>query len=338
VELFTPQTLAMTGLSFDPCAGRDPVANDPLATPANCARTGVTPGEYGAIVANPEGYNSTEGGNPGLKPETADTRTFGVVVTPRALGDISLSVDYFDIAVSGVIGAVGADVTMQTCLQTGAPSSCALIHRAPGTGSLWLGPRGYVVDTDQNEASLRTRGVDLEAMYGLPLHLWRGAALGRAVFKIDGGYVASFVAQPIPGAIPYDCSGYYGFYCGGPLPKWRHRLRATWNSPWDFDLSLAWRYIAPVSLDSTSSNPFLAQPFAPVDAGLAARSYFDVTVAWRPTRRLELRAGINNLFDTDPPVVGENSVGQFPVTNGNTYPGLYDSLGRYMFLALNASM
>ncbi|MGI8839372.1 MAG: TonB-dependent receptor domain-containing protein [Caulobacteraceae bacterium] len=338
VELFTPQTLAMTGLSADPCAGPDPAAADPLATPANCAHTGVAPGQYGAIVANPVGYNSIEGGNPKLRPENADTRTLGVVFTPAALGDFRLAIDYFEIDVSGAIGAPGADLTVQVCLQTGDPTSCQLIHRAPGTGSLWLGPQGYVVDIGQNTSSLRTRGVDVEAFWRLPLPAWRGARLGHVSVALDGGYVASFTAQSVPGALPYDCAGFHGFICGGPLPKWRHVLRTTWNAPRRFDLSLAWRYIAPVRLDATSSNPFLAGPFSPGDAGLAARSYFDLSVNWRLNRRLELRAGVNNLFDIDPPVVGIDVVGPFPVTNGNTYPGLYDSLGRFAFLGLTATL
>ncbi len=150
--------------------------------------------------------------------------------------------------------------------------------------------------------------------------------------------MASFITQPVAGAIAYDCAGYYGDICGGPLPKWRHTLRTTWITPWRFDLSLAWRYIAPVRLDATSANPFLAQPFGPADASLAARSYFDLAATWRLGRRFEFRAGVNNLFDIDPPVVGLNSVGLFPVVNGNTYPGLYDSLGRFVFVGLTATL
>ncbi len=179
VELFTPQTLAMTGLGNDPCAGPDPAAVIPIATPANCARTGVTAGEYGNITANPSGYNGIEGGNPNLKSETADSRTVGVVFTPRALGDVSLSIDYFDIQVRGVIAALGADTTVQNCLQTGNPVSCQLIHRAPLTGSLWLSPEGFVTDIDQNESSLRTRGVDVQASWRAALPALRGAPARR---------------------------------------------------------------------------------------------------------------------------------------------------------------
>jgi len=338
VELFTPQTLAMTGLSVDPCAGPDPAAADPLATPANCARTGLSASQYGAIAANPVGYNSIEGGNPTLRPENADTRTVGVVFTPRALGDFSLSIDYFDIQVSGAIGTPGADVTMQICLQTGDPSSCRLIHRAAGTGSLWLGPQGYVADIDENASLLRTRGFDVEAFWSLPLPAWRGARLGRASVALDGGHLTSFIARTVPGAAAYDCAGYYGSFCGEPLPDWRHVLRATWNAPWGFDLSLAWRYIAAARLDATSSNPFLAAPFAAADAGLAARNYFDLSVNWRLSWRLQIRAGVNNLFDIDPPVVGVGATGVFPTTNGNTFPGLYDCLGRFAFLGLTAAL
>ena len=43
----------------------------------------------------------------------------------------------------------------------------------------------------------------------------------------------------------------------------------------------------------------------------------------------EIYAGINNLTDREPPIVG-NSAG----SNGNTYPGLCDALGRYLFLGV----
>ena len=49
----------------------------------------------------------------------------------------------------------------------------------------------------------------------------------------------------------------------------------------------------------------------------------------------DLRLGINNLFDQDPPVNGQ--IGYVP-GNGNFYPSFYDSLGRFVFLRLSAQM
>ena len=42
------------------------------------------------------------------------------------------------------------------------------------------------------------------------------------------------------------------------------------------------------------------------------------------TKSLTLRAGINNLFDKDPPLANIGA----PCGNGNTYPLVYDALGR----------
>jgi outer membrane receptor protein involved in Fe transport len=42
-------------------------------------------------------------------------------------------------------------------------------------------------------------------------------------------------------------------------------------------------------------------------------------------QKLNLRLGVNNIFDKDPPLQG------LSLGNGNTYPQVYDALGRYMF-------
>ncbi len=40
--------------------------------------------------------------------------------------------------------------------------------------------------------------------------------------------------------------------------------------------------------------------------------------------------GVNNIFDRDPPVAGQQVV-PAGFGNGNTYPQVYDALGRYLF-------
>jgi outer membrane receptor protein involved in Fe transport len=48
------------------------------------------------------------------------------------------------------------------------------------------------------------------------------------------------------------------------------------------------------------------------------------------------RLGVNNVFDKDPPLVGSSVGGTDTRFNGNTYPTVYDSLGRYAFLGMTA--
>ena len=333
IDLYTPQTVAL-GLETDPCAGADPLSANGFATAANCARTGVSAAQYGRIADNPTGYNALIGGNPDAKPEAADTVTVGAVVTPRPLPGFSLTVDYFDIEVKGELGQLGADLTLEQCLKTGEPLFCNLVHRDPNTGSLWLGPHGYVIDITQNIASMRAQGVDVQANYRRDLPRVADRDVGGLTFDLAGSYVTSHSTRTIPGGAAYDCAGLYGPICGQPLPRWRHVLTTTWLTPWRVDVAATWRYVVPVKLDFSSSNPVLSQPYDPVDARLGAQSYFDLALTWRVDRVFTLRAGANNLFDRDPPLFG--FAGAFG--NGNSYPGVYDVLGRYLFVGLTARL
>jgi outer membrane receptor protein involved in Fe transport len=46
--------------------------------------------------------------------------------------------------------------------------------------------------------------------------------------------------------------------------------------------------------------------------------------------KVTVRIGVNNVLDKNPPVIGSNNL---PSTsgNGNTFPQVYDSLGRFLF-------
>ncbi|HEY2482520.1 MAG TPA: TonB-dependent receptor, partial [Caulobacteraceae bacterium] len=283
------------------------------------------------------GYNSLEGGNPDLRPEVATTETLGAVITPRIVPGLSLAVDYFDIRVNDVITNFQADTTIEQCLQTGNAFLCSQVHRAPGTGSLWIGPAGYVNDVEQNAASLVTRGVDVDASYQHALPDLGGHALGRAGVHLIGTYVLDLSTVTVPGTPAFDCSGYYGGPCGDPQPHWRHTLRLTWDTPWRVDVTATWRYVGPVIVVAASPNPLLSTPFDAADFRLGARSYIDLSLAWRLNRRIEVRVGVNNLFDVDPPIVAADFAAGV-ASNANTYPGAYDALGRWLFVAMTARL
>lgn len=337
VELFTPQLIGGIDLQIDPCAGAnpaDPATGNPLATAANCARTGVTAAEYGHIALNPNGYNGLVGGNPNLRPETANTVTAGAEVQFGSRPNLQVSLDWFDVDITGAIGQIGADNIVEECLQTGEPSLCQLIHRAPGTGSLWLSNLGYVTDINQNTAQLHVRGVDVAAVWRFYLPQVDGVRLGSASLDLAGTWTENAITQPFAGALVADCAGYYGTTCGQPHPRWKHILRLDWTTPWGVDIDAAWRFIAAVRLDASSTQPALAQPFDAADAQLGARSYFDLSLGWKINRHLTLRIGANNLFDTDPPLAALNGT----IGNGNTYPSTYDSLGRFLFANLTARL
>lgn len=64
-------------------------------------------------------------------------------------------------------------------------------------------------------------------------------------------------------------------------------------------------------------------------------SYFDIAAAYR-WQDLTFRAGINNVLDKDPPLVGAGSIGNHVFGENNTYPQIYDTLGRFVHVSVSA--
>ena len=340
-ELFAPQSVALFSGS-DPCSGASPTAS--LAA---CQRTGVTAAQYGTITPCPAGQCSQLiGGNTHLAPEKADTYTAGFVFTPRFkyLRGFTLTVDYFDIQDRGLItaGVGGANNTLAQCVASGSPVYCSLIHR-DATGAVF-GNNGYVEATNLNTGFLRTEGVDVEANerfrlsdFNLPMSI---PDLGTFNFNMVGTYTYEFVQQPVSGGGTYNCAGLYGSdKCGTPGPRWRHKARLTWSPPYPFTLSVQWRFIDGTRFDGNSANQFLYQGvYNSADASLPTINYMDLSATYRIKDGLTARAGVNNVLDTNAPIVDSNvfPASGPPYGNGNTFPGLYDALGREFFFGITA--
>ncbi len=341
LELFSPQS-ALLGSFEDPCGGAAPTA-----TAAQCANTGVTAAQYGHIVQCPASQcKILTGGNTTLRPETSDTKSFGVVLTPTFLEGFTATIDYFDIKVNNSIGVVPATIALQQCVAGTNLALCPLIKR-DGAGTIATNT-GYVINTNTNTGYLATKGIDFEANYTTALDNWGMGETGALSVSFLGTYVDSATAQPYTGATAkdasgkvfkdYDCVGLYGTTCGVPTPEWRHKMRVTWSSPWDFNLSVAWRHMSAVTFDGNNANPFLGTgtPVANAGAGGAIGSYdyFDLAGSWTVSQGVSLRAGVNNVFDKDPPILASGGTTSGPTgpLNGNTFPGVYDPLGRYLYI------
>jgi len=320
VELFAAQAIGLYDNDEDPCAGATPTA-----TLAQCQRTGVTAAQYGKIPDNPAlQYNAIFGGNQNLKPEVAKSTTFGVILQP--MRDLSVSIDYFNIKVDDTIANIAPTVILQQCLTTGNAAFCGLIQRDT-VGSLWLTPNAFIRATNTNIGTLETEGVDIGLDYGVKL-----AGMGKLDFSLVGTILNKYQVEDVPGLPSYDCVGYFGDTCGTPMPEWRHKLRATWTTPWDIQLAATWRHIAEVEFDKRSSQTRLTGGTAAQVPFLGARDYLDVAAAYNLTKNITLRLAINNLLDKDPPIRTQGA----GFVNGNTYPVVYDAAGRRVSINVNA--
>lgn len=332
-ELYSTQQIGLDGVT-DLCAGANP-----RFSAAECARADVLPSEYGHIVANPAAqYNGFIGGNPSLQPEKANTFSFGVALQPSFVPNLRVQIDYFDIKVNDAVQNPNADFSQLLCIR-GNDLACARIHRdhAEG-GTLWDTPStttGFIDDTYENIGSLHNTGIDFDVAYGFEM----GDA-GRMRLSLNASRLQKVEVTPQPGAT-YDCAGLYGAVCNVPSNKWRHRFTANWATPWQgADVTLVWRYFSAVKLDGQDSNEFLAllgeaNGPLPTDAKLGARGYLDLSGSMTFAEKYTLRLGVSNLLDKDPPLLGSTSCPSGPC-NGNTWPQVYDTLGRQVFMMATA--
>jgi outer membrane receptor protein involved in Fe transport len=333
IELFAAQGFGL----FD--ADRDPCDATTGAVAANCigvARHQVTSGQStsGALDSPAGQYNLLAGGNPNLNPEEADTYTYGVVWTPSFVPGFNISVDYFDIQVDGLVSTVGALNTLDLCYGQNDAAACGRITRNSG-GQLWVGT-GVIQDLNNNIGGLATAGIDVNSNYAFDFEDLGMANMGSMQLSFVGTYLSELITDTGLGgpASVYDCTGFYANQCGVPNPEWRHRARATWLTPWDVDLSATWRHYGEAEiavLNATTGT--LNNGGARIDRYFDAENYLDLAAVWSVTDTVTLRAGVNNVLDNDPQL--SYSVGT--TGNGNTYPQLYDSFGRYFFFGVTAN-
>jgi len=319
-ELFQPQGNNLFGMDADPCGG------SPTATAAQCARSGVTTNFGNALLDSPAGqFNFLQGGNTQLKPETADSYTLGLVFTP--FKNFSGTIDWWMIKVDDAISNIPPATLLNKCLFENL--YCNLITR-DSQQTLWFFPAGRIISLNDNLGGFNTNGIDFGLNYAYPL-----GAPGTVALSFLGTWLNKWEFEPIKDQGKFDCAGLIGPQCSqnrGPLPTWRHKVRATWATPWDVQMAVTWRHINKVMNETTSSNPLLASTTPYTDRELAHRDYFDIAASWTINKTLSVRAGINNIFDKDPPIVSSTLADPSIFGNGNTFPQLYDTLGRLVFV------
>jgi iron complex outermembrane receptor protein len=334
IELFQAQGMNLFDMDDDPCDATDP-NGDGTAPVAACQ--GVNPWQVSAaqagsgLLTNPAGqYNRFGGGNPALAPEMGDTYTLGFVFQPDFMPGFNLSVDYFQIEIEQLISNLGALNILDACYNNGNAFACSQIQRDAGTGALWLAA-GNVVDTNVNIGGLSTSGVDITANYAVALSDWGMPDYGSLAFGFTGTWLSEYETNTGLGGVNgiYDCVGYHSNQCGPAQPEWRHRARVSWESPWNFDVTGTWRYYGDVEV-AVLAGGTLNNGGTRIDRYFDAENYFDLAATWQVRDTTRLRAGVNNILDNDPPLTPSAGTGG----NGNTYPQLYDAMGRYLFFGL----
>jgi outer membrane receptor protein involved in Fe transport len=325
--------------AVDPCSSRQPLAGQTAAVRALCVAGGVPAALVFTTPVQPNNtVTATYGGNPDVGEERSDTYTAGVVLTPRAIPRLSLTVDYFNITLDGAIAPLGGGLnnTLNLCynvIQDGGSEFCRAISRNPATGEISGDYSARILQA--NTGSLKTSGIDLAARYSFDLG-FALPGLGESStidLSTNWTWTDAFTSTPVAAlpAIKNKCVGAFGTTCGEPLPEFRGVTRVTWrNGP--LDLSLRGRFIDAVTVD-TYLLPKRRGVAAPALADLVnprikAQQYFDLSFAYQVREGMRLFGGINNLLNHKPPIVSN--------PRANTYPTTYDAMGMGFFLGATA--
>lgn len=273
----------------------------------------------------------TNGSNPNLRPEKANTFTVGVVLQPKGgfLGRFRASVDYYDIQIDDAISTLGQQNIVTRCFQ-GDALSCSLVTRDPanadGDGNVANNPITNIVDTFQNVNKLINRGIDFEVSYRQPL-----GGLGDLNLRLLASYVKDLITVDAVG--PTQRAGQTGLRAGTPpgIPDWTFDLLAAWNVTPHFSFNTHVRYI-----DSGFYNAAFVgaeQPGYVITATnssntnfVKAKTYVDLLATYKlnpgEKKDFSFYIGVDNLFDTDPPLVpGANGTGNNVIFNpvGQTF-------------------
>jgi outer membrane receptor protein involved in Fe transport len=287
-----------------------------------------------AVTADPQTLTSVflpipQPSNPLLTPEVADTKTIGFAIVPDSgfLSGFAFSADYYDIGIANAIARPGSQTVVTGCFN-GVTDFCAYVTR--NSAGVITG----LVNPLLNLASQSTRGIDFDLSYRLPLQRVSGGMDGTVTFRALATYVADLVTNGI------DRAGQTGFPVGG-LPGVPHWLIDTTvgyqNGP--LATTVQMRYIpggyndvTRIGPDSPDFNPAL--PNSVNINRLPSRFYVNVFGSYDfqlgESRSLQLFAGVNNLFDRDPPTLHNDQI----ATNGI----LFDTVGRVYRIGLRIRM
>ena len=315
-ELFQPQGFNLFDMAGDPCGGPSPARSQ-----AECARSGVTAERYGSVPNSPASqYNFLQGGNPDLAPEEADTYSFGAVfyLDWADAFDLNLSIDYFAIKIEKGISNLTPEFILNQCLD-GNEAQCANVRRG-NAGDLWIGSNvgssGRIRALNDNLAIEEVQGMDITADLN-----WDIGKYGNLGFNTVMSFIGTWDQAELEGAPAEACEGKWGGVCGYPTPDFRNSLRTVWTTPWDITVTGLWRHVDEVQ--DLNGN---------VD--IDKQDYFDLAGSWMVNDWATLRSGVNNVFDEEPPIIG-NGAGPSISGNGNVFPGLYDHLGRYWYFGVS---
>ena len=325
------QTSFASQRSIDPCIGwGSALASGDISQQLanNCSADGV-PANHGGSGASAE--VASAGGFGLLEAETSESSTFGLVYTPK-FADFQLAIDYFEIEVNDQVDQLGASTILFGCyssLNFGTDPLCDLFTRNGANDAA-----AYLISTVQNDfiniSTQENRGIDFRATYAQDLF---GGRLGLAT---EHTIQLEESRRLLPTSEQIDYNG------EGGDPQWVGDFDVSYDKgPWSFFYNV--RYVG-----ATSNK----DSYAELNGGSTTGSYLgteiryileteevfyhNASLARSFDNGFTVRAGVSNIFDTEPPIVSGLSGEYSSIGNAVIY-SQYDLMGRSAFVNISKS-
>lgn len=322
-----PSQTFPTGLT-DPCEGI--TATTPGALADRCrAAPGVAAniaanGAFTTAQADKQGVSGYDGGNPNLKAEKGNSKTLGIVITPKSvplLKNFNFTADYYNISIEDALNLPGRQYLLDQCYQAGDAASCAFITRRNvalggySAGSLDLINQGVV-----NSGGQTAKGIDLTAGYA---------------DKVGPGYLSGRITythllkaeQRATSTAPSDST--LG-EIGNPTNKWMLNLGYDYGN---FAIKSTVTYIGESYLD----DQYMISSGYPYEAGrVGSVTYLDLQTTYSFNKKSQLYFGIDNVMNTKAPPIISGLPGN--TTGAETDAGTYDPIGRRFYIGLRYSL
>ena len=308
-ELYTPTSNIFTTVP-DPCDSRNIASGtNPAQRAINCGpfytQYGLNPSTFlsTAVTATIPGTSS---GSPTLLNEQSDAKNVGVVLRPRAVKNLRMSIDYFEIRIADAISNLNAGAIATGCYDN--PDTvnpfCGRIAR-DGTGQIIGVTTGFV-----NGGTLEYKGAAAEIQYSTDLKDWSAAMGGKATFGMNVSRLYSLKTSTNK-VVTLDSAGEIGSTDQGQI--------SLGYENGAFDYSLLGNYIGPAVFNNTESSETRdirsIEPYMVWSGG----------IGYKLNKNTSFRLAVTNLGNREQP---------FPLTAGGA-SGVYDILGRRYSVTLN---
>lgn len=263
-----------------------------------------------------QGYEDCPGGNcqspvptlngsdPGLQPETALSRTLGVVYSPGWLQGLDLSLDWYRVRIKNALTADSLTATLEDCYVRGIASRCQFFQRAPAGVAPDPRYNGFVnqavTPRTRNAGWVETQGYDIGIKYRLPEF-----GFGRFTVDWNTNYVdyLNTKADDEASTVPSPSTSFID------APRIRSVASLDWSLG-DFGATWTTRYWSSMKENCVATYPDECNmpDYVAPDTGpnplrrVGANTFHDASFRWMAPWNASVTIGVNNVFAHVPSV------------------------------------